>query len=59
MIVGHIPVGNKQNLKNLYYATFLSNFNKRLKKGAQAICCFQDFYHKTFNLLIKKMLNWL
>ena len=50
----YIPIGNKQNPKNLYYESFLSNFSQKIKKGAQTICRFQDFYHETFNLSVKK-----
>ena len=41
--LGHIPIGNKQNPKNLYYETFLSNFDKRLKTELRQFVAFMIF----------------
>ena len=47
--LGHIPIGNKQNPKNLYYETFLSNFDKRLEKELRHFVVFKIF---TMTLLV-------
>ena len=52
--LGHIPIGKKQISKNLYYETFLSNFDKALKKELRHFVIF-----KIFTILIKKRSNWL
>ena len=41
--LGHMPIGNQQNPKNLYYETFLPNFDERLKNELRQLVVFKIF----------------